>query len=78
MEMGEESSLSAGSIFCAFGVNKDADKGNLKRGTVSNTARQFRFLPPISTPMQRNAVWCFRPRLSTSFTFFISSFIFGV
>lgn len=56
MEMGEESSLSAGSSFCAFGVNKDADKGGLKRGTVSNTAQRFRFLPPISTPRQRKDV----------------------
>lgn len=78
MEMGEESSLSAGSSFCAFGVNKDADKGGLTRGTVSNTGQQFRFLPPISAPMPMKAEWRFRPRLSTSFTFFISSFIFGV
>lgn len=32
MEMGEESGLSAGSSFCAFGVNKDADKGGWKEG----------------------------------------------
>lgn len=78
MEMGEESSLSAGSSFCAFGVNKDADKGGLERGTVANTAQQFRFLPPISAPTPRKAACRFRPRLSPSFIFFISSFIFGV
>lgn len=47
--MGEECSLSAGSSFWAFGVNKDADKGNLKRGTVPTTVRQFRSLPSISS-----------------------------
>lgn len=68
--MGEECSLSAGSSFCAFGVNKDADKGNLKRGTVSTTAWQFRSLPPAATQVEGSCA----AHLPTSFCVFYSLF----
>lgn len=77
MEMGEECSLSAGSSFCAFGVNKDADKGNLKEGQCRlqrdnlDLCLQFHL-------RWREAALCIRLHLSSSFTFFISSFIFGL